>query len=167
MIILRTITEPTDVYIMGTSWNDDDPDFGITDDYASITVKSGKEETYLETIGFVYIRTKAELQADLRLLETALDSSGDEDEEYIMVLRDFAGDISLEVLNNKSEVLLERLDEDKDYLCEYEEVQDTEGDYESYLCVFPPTSLDHTMSLTAVIKELQPIDIPQRKKKKK
>lgn len=92
--ILRTFTEPTDVYISGDYYNDIKEAFSITDDESGVGITNGSKTVDINSYGFIYIFTKDEFRAAIPKIDYL-----DEDATYSnwegVYLKDFVGDIKL------------------------------------------------------------------------
>lgn len=87
-MIIKTYTEPTDVFICGIDFVEKEETFGITDDYCILVVKGTDKKKLIDTCGFVFINTKEEMIA----MQGALEE--DENQEWFF-LKDYVGDISI------------------------------------------------------------------------
>lgn len=105
MVILRKIDTPQDVFILGDlEINNVKDDFLITDDECGFTLASGDNTYGIGSFGGCIILTKEELIANLDNID--FDSYEDIFGDNSILLPDFSGEISLKVImDNGQEVL--------------------------------------------------------------
>ena len=120
-VLIKTVTEPQDIYILGSAGDHEDEHctiMGISDDYYTIDIRSGEQEIMMETVGFVYIFTKDELfECAYDIVEddmfyehggldctTGLPETGDYQDKYCTVLKNFSGEIYAEILDDKTNI---------------------------------------------------------------
>lgn len=152
-MIIKTITNPEDVYICGFDLEGRTQEFSTTDDEDNIFVRNHNNKKYLAICGHVHILTKSELIPYLVELEGMSDSY-----EETILLKDFSGAISLSVEDDDGK---DYLDPDykggvdkEDVYCRYRLLDDeSDPDVDVVLQVedFPLTLLD----IPQVIKSLQ------------
>jgi len=61
-ILIRRFDQPTDIYICGCDFRDETQTFAITDDEAPLNISDGLNNNVIDTSGFVFILTVAELK---------------------------------------------------------------------------------------------------------
>ena len=115
-VLIKSVKEPQDIYILGSAGEHEDDEcviMGISDDYYTIYITSGEKVIHMETIGFVYVFTKEELllsgkkivEDDMFYEHGGLDCTTGLPEDrsffqdkYATVLKNFSGDIYADIL---------------------------------------------------------------------
>lgn len=158
MIKLRTFTEPTNVYIIGTTadgWDEKTQVYGITDDYQPMDLKNpgnGRESSF-ETDGYFVIVTEAELFDLAKDLEIGPDSGDLEG----CLFENFVGDISLVyILDIEKGIFLQEDEYDKNEYLMYQDKASDFDDTEYYLLINAPQG--------GYRKELEELFLPFRDK---
>lgn len=109
MILLKTYTQPTTIYIVGNDFGGLKETFSLTDDYMSLLIKSGSQQRFMETDGFCFIMTEQEFNER----KDDLDDSSYQD---FIKIENFEGDIHVKVIDNENNEILEEDATLDDYL---------------------------------------------------
>lgn len=107
MVVIKTITQPQDIYIIGADYKGKEETFAITDDYHMLCVVNGKAKKYMDTDGYVFILTKEQL---LEWSDLMWEDPSEMDGQEGLVLHNFSGDIRLRVVTEKGRDLLHKFD---------------------------------------------------------
>ncbi len=174
--ILRTITEPQDIYILGTCPNDTQNEdctiMGITDDYSTIDFYAGDTKLLggFDNVGFLYIMDKPQLEAmkqriiddDMYLEHAGLEYDTELPErtqwqtKYGVILRNFSGNIEASLVNEEDgRCYLNHYDVEKDcYLFEHrDEDYDDDIDLEDRI-ILPEGSVVEECHIYDILDEL-------------
>jgi len=87
-MIIKTYTEPTDVFICGIDFINQPETFGITDDYCMLAVQFSDNKEYLDTCGYVYILSRNEI---IKIKDHLDQDNG----QNWLLLKDYLGDIKI------------------------------------------------------------------------
>lgn len=102
MHVLKNVTKPTTLFVLGADVNGVKETFGITDDYHSLKVVHGETKKLLDTDSRVFVLTEAEL---LEYLEKELIQIEDNSCELI-VINDFVGEVKVSVITESGADIL-------------------------------------------------------------
>jgi hypothetical protein len=145
-LVLKSITEPTDVYVLGCYVSGIKEVFKVDDDYTSFSITNGHNIDHLDTSGHVFILTREELE---KIEKKDITFRG-ESNENILKLSNFCGDILLNVVSIKTHEAYDEFDID-DYILH----QVPEDNDWSILVVIPEnTDINNTMFLSDLFDDL-------------
>ena len=130
MVVIEKIEKKQDIYIIGYTCETKLGELkavSITDDYNSLSISNGDDQSNIETEGSFYILNEKQFKAYKEKI--AEDYGNDDDElsniEYYF-LPDFKGSIGLKVISENEIDVLEEFDEDQMLM---EQVEFEDGDY--------------------------------------
>lgn len=142
MQVIKTINEPSDVYILGDFYSEAKGGFGVKDDYSGTTISNGVFEKDLLCAGFIYIYTREELIVELERF--GYSGEWDSDSDYAMVIHGYQGTIELEVTNSNG-VQLEFNYKPDEYV--WDMLNTKRYDYDTKLILSPGTIIPSTCSI--------------------
>ena len=152
--LLKTITEPTNIYIVGTSFTHREPPITVmyTDDYSGHSVCNGEEMIDVCNEGGFSLYTEEEMQLALLELYSWFETNPDYYDQDTVVLPNYVGNIYVDLVDENNESVL-KANPNLTYLRDqYEE--ERENDYYNMVVDVAPRAEIEETNINAVVLKL-------------